>query len=52
MKAGQAKVAVYLRFDTETYKKLETAAKRLDITVSAFVNRVAIAYLETTKKEA
>lgn len=52
MKAGQAKVAVYLRFDTETYKKLEFAAKKLDLTVSALVTKLAVAHLNTISKEA
>lgn len=50
MKAGQAKVAVNLRFDVETYKKLEEAARALNITVSAFVNKVTLAYLNIKKE--
>lgn len=47
MKKAQAKVAVYIRFDPETYQKLEQAAEDhlSGLSVSAFVTKLAVGYV-------
>jgi hypothetical protein len=51
MKAGQAKVAVNIRFDVETYQKLEVEAHKLSLTVSGLVTQLALKSITTTKKK-